>query len=513
LGAAPKSGEVDVTDPEKKVAATDIKLNSYVTYRVSSKQIFAADAAQEHDAGQQGDRLVQSSVLRRFSDFVWLHAALTADLPDVLISSLPPGGVMNRFEPAFIEARRRGLAIFLQRCLAHEVIVRHPLLQTFLTGTDAELASARQVQEAAHKATPAATVKGWFSSATSLLSGALGQQSQQPLSKDDLDCRKMVRYVQDLQREFTRLVAQMEELLPAQDKLGKAFGALGVAADSLAQAEGNPEHGKSADASAAAASADGAAGTGVADADAPVEYSPPPAASSSASSPSSEAAGAASMGLVGDEELSRMLHLLALSAEVVRQRTHAKGEQEDVDVLEPLKDACRQAHAVEVSNKHRAQLSPSPKQNEVRQRCFSLTAFAFFFFFFLFCQLLLARREACLKECHELAAAQVGAARKLESSSAKAASSPSASADDKHAQRQQAADSSTFALLAKERELHAMTAAVRREFERAQAEKTAAVAFIVRSFIKLQIKHSEDNARTWAEMLKNFEEPTAGADA
>jgi hypothetical protein len=389
------------------------------------------------------------------------------------------------------------------------------LLQTFLTGTDAELASARQVQEAAHKATPAATVKGWFSSATSLLSGALGQQSQQPLSKDDLDCRKMVRYVQDLQREFTRLVAQMEELLPAQDKLGKAFGALGVAADSLAQAEGNPEHGKSADASAAAA--DGAAGSGAADADAPVEYSPP-AASSSASSPSSEAAGAASMGLVGDEELSRMLHLLALSAEVVRQRTHAKGEQEDVEVLEPLKDACRQAHAVEVSNNQRAQLSPSPKQSEARQRCFSLTVFFFiifiFFYFSFCCQLLLARREACLKECHELAAAQVGAARKLESSSAKAASSPSASADDKHAQRQQAADSSTFALLAKERELHAMTAAVRREFERAQAEKTAAVAFIVRSFIKLQIKHSEDNARTWAEMLTHMEkEPTAGADA
>jgi len=306
LVAAPKSSEVSVTDPEKKVPANNLKINNFVTYRVSSKQTFAADGAE--------DSVVQSSVLRRYNDFVWLHDAFTVDLPEILIPALPPAGVMNRFEDDFIETRRRGLVLFLQRCLAHEVIVRHPLLQTFLTAQDAELAAARQQVEAARKSTPGEKVKGWLSSASSLLSDALNKNGPARDSVDDRDCREMLNYVQQLQRELARLVEQVESLLPAQDKLAKGFGAFSVAADSLAQAEGQ---GKSAegDASAAPGAESGS-----------VEYSPPAASGSSPSAP-------ASVGLTGDAELARLLHLLSQSAEAVRQRAHSKGATEESELL------------------------------------------------------------------------------------------------------------------------------------------------------------------------------------
>ena len=63
------------------------------------------------------------SVLRRFSDFLWLFECLTANNPGVIVPPVPDKHPFGRFQDTFIETRRNAL----QRCL--EKITSHPVLQ------------------------------------------------------------------------------------------------------------------------------------------------------------------------------------------------------------------------------------------------------------------------------------------------------------------------------------------------------------------------------------------------
>ncbi|KAL1413158.1 Vacuolar protein sorting-associated protein vps5 [Vanrija albida] len=63
------------------------------------------------------------SVLRRFSDFLWLYEALLANNPGVFVPPVPDKHVFGRFQDQFIETRRSAL----QRCLTK--ITSHPILQ------------------------------------------------------------------------------------------------------------------------------------------------------------------------------------------------------------------------------------------------------------------------------------------------------------------------------------------------------------------------------------------------
>ncbi|TXT16015.1 hypothetical protein VHUM_00518 [Vanrija humicola] len=63
------------------------------------------------------------SVLRRFSDFLWLYEQLLANNPGVFVPPVPDKHVFGRFQDQFIETRRSAL----QRCLTK--ITSHPILQ------------------------------------------------------------------------------------------------------------------------------------------------------------------------------------------------------------------------------------------------------------------------------------------------------------------------------------------------------------------------------------------------
>lgn len=56
---------------------------------------------------------------RRFSDFCWLHNLLCNDFPGAIIPPLPEKLTVGRFNPEFIEQRRRGLELFLKRVIGH----------------------------------------------------------------------------------------------------------------------------------------------------------------------------------------------------------------------------------------------------------------------------------------------------------------------------------------------------------------------------------------------------------
>jgi sorting nexin-9/18/33 len=79
--------------------------------------------------------LVQThvTVYRRFSQFVFLHAALTRRLPGIVIPPLPEKQYAGRFSEDFVEARRGDLERWISRIARHPVARYSEVLVFFLS--------------------------------------------------------------------------------------------------------------------------------------------------------------------------------------------------------------------------------------------------------------------------------------------------------------------------------------------------------------------------------------------
>jgi sorting nexin-9/18/33 len=82
------------------------------------------------------------TVHRRFSQFAFLHAALSRRLPGIAIPPLPEKQYTGRFNDDFVEARRGDLERWLGG------VVRHPLARyaevvTFFLGCEDDIVSFR----------------------------------------------------------------------------------------------------------------------------------------------------------------------------------------------------------------------------------------------------------------------------------------------------------------------------------------------------------------------------------
>lgn len=74
------------------------------------------------------------SVIRRYSDFVWLQEVLLKRYPFRLIPELPPKRIGSQNADAqFLERRRKGLVRFINLVIKHPVLSKDDLLLTFLT--------------------------------------------------------------------------------------------------------------------------------------------------------------------------------------------------------------------------------------------------------------------------------------------------------------------------------------------------------------------------------------------
>ncbi|GAA94073.1 uncharacterized protein L969DRAFT_212896 [Mixia osmundae IAM 14324] len=88
-------------------------------------------------------------IRRRYSDFAWLNDCLLARYPFRLLPSLPPkrlavSGTQLATDQAFMDKRRRGLQRYSNAALAHPVLRRDGLLQTFFSTEVADLAAWRK---------------------------------------------------------------------------------------------------------------------------------------------------------------------------------------------------------------------------------------------------------------------------------------------------------------------------------------------------------------------------------
>ena len=351
----------------------------------------------------------------------------------------------------------------------------------------------------------------------------------------------MLAYTLQVQTELSLLETQVEGWLTKEQGLCRAAGSMGVSSSMLSQAEGQPR--------APGGRADGSS----------VEYVPPPQPSSATSS--SFTSIDAALGLGGDPDLARLLGMLGASFDQMAMLLQKKEAEESLEFREPLKVRAYTYRPLLAALNHRRtcrcfHFHPRRSHGDLssslpfacslivfpsvslcfcfdlcrtriarhrRSRCVHLQPASIALVVLvhthtrfrsplrrilmlpLFCshclfplpphQSMLRRRASCLSEYHQLLSAVDGARAKLIT----AQGTPGK--EGRITELEQAVGNAESAANAKQHELAQMTAATRLEFQRSQQEKNAALSQIVRTFIRLQLDHSNKVSQVWQSVL------------
>lgn len=236
---------ITVSDPVQHAEG----VNKYTSYRI--------------DVRPQGADLSQTqgftAVLRRYSDFVWLFEKLHDERAGAIVPPLPEKKPTGRFNPQFIEDRRRSLERFLRRVAVHPELQGCNCVDTFLRADDVTFHAAKHsknnvvlqqstmmgsmVPGAPPQLMPKPKKEGfkrWFAETKTSISGDLVR------SPDDELFEEIQRYVHGLdsqmknvQKQASALVVKGKEIANGLFEFGLAFNLLGQSeADALGDALG-----------------------------------------------------------------------------------------------------------------------------------------------------------------------------------------------------------------------------------------------------------------------------------
>ncbi|CAD7702434.1 unnamed protein product [Ostreobium quekettii] len=215
--------EITVTDPVKQGE----RVAAYVTYKVRSKTSMSQY--------KQGS----SEVIRRFRDFAWLYDKLHERYKGIIIPPLPEKNAVQKYQMSteFIEQRRRGLQIFVNRVAAHPKLKYSNELQLFLEATEdvwmMEVARMNQESGGAKKTinNTMQFFKDLGHSATNLMAGKSDDEEEDP------DYLKVREYLVHLESHLIEAHRQSARLIRKQGELGIAVGEFGQAAEKLGKFE------------------------------------------------------------------------------------------------------------------------------------------------------------------------------------------------------------------------------------------------------------------------------------
>lgn len=240
-------------------------MNKYTSYRVDCRPPLNNNndhpALSPADAGPQ-DVFLQnnpgqySSVLRRYSDFLWLYERLHKEKAGGIIPPLPEKQAVSRFSPEFVEDRRRALEKFIRRVILHPELWEANCLLTFLRADDVTFQHAKNAsksEDASNNSnhggdmaasmggagafnltlTPkAGGIKKWFSEAKTTFSGDL------VTSPDDDLFDEIERYIESLFIQMKRVSNQSTGLVRKSKEIANGLFEFGLAFHQLGQSEG-----------------------------------------------------------------------------------------------------------------------------------------------------------------------------------------------------------------------------------------------------------------------------------
>ncbi|EPQ56316.1 Vps5-domain-containing protein [Gloeophyllum trabeum ATCC 11539] len=91
------------------------------------------------------------SVLRRYSDFLWLYETLSDNNPGVVVPPVPEKSPFNRFDENFVQQRRQALEKCINKIANHAVLGKDPDLKLFLESDTFALDIKHRKAEIAHE--------------------------------------------------------------------------------------------------------------------------------------------------------------------------------------------------------------------------------------------------------------------------------------------------------------------------------------------------------------------------
>ncbi|KAI0705214.1 Vps5 C terminal like-domain-containing protein [Cytidiella melzeri] len=155
------------------------------------------------------------SVLRRYSDFLWLYETLSNNNPGVVVPPVPEKSPFNRFDASFVQQRRQSLEKCIHKIANHPVLQKDPDLKLFLESDTFALDIKHRKAEIAHE-------KGG-------LMATIGQTISGPrFYETDEWFDKQKSYLDSLE-------LQLRGLVKAIDSISKQRAELALAAGEFAQ--------------------------------------------------------------------------------------------------------------------------------------------------------------------------------------------------------------------------------------------------------------------------------------
>ncbi|KIJ65594.1 hypothetical protein HYDPIDRAFT_174995 [Hydnomerulius pinastri MD-312] len=91
------------------------------------------------------------SVLRRYSDFLWLYETLSLNNPGVVVPPVPEKSPFGRFDENFVQQRRLALEKCIQKAANHPVLAKDPDLKLFLESDTFSLDIKHRKAELSHE--------------------------------------------------------------------------------------------------------------------------------------------------------------------------------------------------------------------------------------------------------------------------------------------------------------------------------------------------------------------------
>lgn len=242
------ASHITVSDPVQHSEG----VNKYTSYRVDVRPPNSDMATTQ----------VFSAVLRRYSDFLWLYERLQGERPGAIVPPLPEKQPVGRFNPAFVEIRRRELERFLRRAAVHPELQGCACLDAFLKADDMTFQAAKN-----SKAGPGGVVlqqsgmmggmgmmgsmghsvmmpppqmssptkkegfKRWFAETKTSISGDLVR------SPDDELFEEVQRYIHGLDTQMKNVSTQASGLVRKGKEMANGLFEFGLAFNLLGQSE------------------------------------------------------------------------------------------------------------------------------------------------------------------------------------------------------------------------------------------------------------------------------------
>ncbi|KAG6903388.1 hypothetical protein C0995_013141 [Termitomyces sp. Mi166 len=197
----------------------------YIMYCVTS--VFQPASVPEENPGEANEKAdfdtvsdvpraspIRLTVYRRFSHFVFLHAALGRCLPGIALPPLPEKQYAGRFSDNFIEARRGDLERYINKIVRHPV-ARYAEVVTFFLGCESEAEWDRLMPRLAMPAAGPAFYARVFHPAFNIDI----EDAQEAVTRFEIHTRAVGKGVQDLRSIFGQVREARVEMSKAEHLL------------------------------------------------------------------------------------------------------------------------------------------------------------------------------------------------------------------------------------------------------------------------------------------------------